>query len=85
MHESGIDPVLPSPPATTQLSEVDRPWQAMVVTGEVDPELSAPGKLAENQVPHGVRSSQLPRPRVMHEALSEGSREAFTGATTGQV
>ena len=38
------------------------------------------------QVFHGVRPSQPPRPRVMHEVSArEGSREAFTGETTGQV
>src|ERR1700722_7911956 len=35
--------------------------------------------------PRGM-SSQPPRPRVMHEVSArEGSREAFTGETTGQV
>ena len=38
------------------------------------------------QVFHGVRLSQPPRPRVMHEVSArEGSREAFTGETTGWV
>ena len=38
------------------------------------------------QVFHGVRRSQPPRPRVMHEVSArEGSREAFTGETTGWV
>ena len=38
------------------------------------------------QVFHGVRPSQPPRPRVMHEVSArEGSREAFTGETTGWV
>ena len=35
---------------------------------------------------HGVRPSQPPRPQVMHEVSArEGSREAFTGETTGWV
>ena len=38
------------------------------------------------QVFHGVRPSQPPRPRVMHEVSArEGSREAFTGETAGWV
>jgi hypothetical protein len=38
------------------------------------------------QVFHGVRPSQPPRPRVMHEVSArEGSREAFIGETTGWV
>ena len=36
------------------------------------------------QVFHGVRPSQPPRPRVMHEVSArEGSREAFTGRDHG--
>ncbi len=44
----------------------------VVVTAALDPEQSAPGKLAKNRrckSPTG-RSSQPPRPRVMHEVLS---------------
>src|SRR4030081_632655 len=45
-----------------------------------DPFRSAPGKLAKNRrwkSPTG-RFSHPPRPRAMHEARREGSREAFT-------
>jgi hypothetical protein len=57
-------------------------------TDAIDPFRSAPGswqRIGGASPPRG-RSSQPPRPRVMHEfSAREGSREAFTGETTGQV
>src|SRR5580704_7906655 len=64
------------------------PRSSPALLPRLTPERSAPGswqRIGGASPPRG-RSSQPPRPRVMHEVSArEGSREAFTGETTGQV
>src|ERR1700674_1735810 len=71
----------------SQRSEVQRTCRPHHQSVELDPYRSAPGswqRIGGESPPRG-RSSQPPRPRVMHEVLLARAAVKGSGETTGQV